>query len=300
MTQLPIVRTFTDSFGVEITFYEWPVSQPKAVVQISHGLGEHARRWDALAVELNRAGYSVYADDHRGHGVTGTNQLAAGQIKRLGNLGPGGLPAAYEQVHDFTNLIKAEVPNLPLILLGHSYGSFIAQKIIKKYSNDYAALVLSGSSLMSPFYLNLGKLNKNWQDQPNATGFEWLSTDENVGRKFAEDELTFYADALKLFGVRDALKLFQKPKNTIRPDLPILILFGEDDPVGGSRSNEALAQEYLKVGLTNIHMIGYHESRHEIFNEKNKKDVTGDLLEFIGNVVAESGARVIGSLLDGF
>lgn len=300
MTQLPIVRTFTDSFGVEITFYEWPVSQPKAVVQISHGLGEHARRWDALAVELNRAGYSVYADDHRGHGVTGTNQLAAGQIKRLGNLGPGGLPAAYEQVHDFTNLIKAEVPNLPLILLGHSYGSFIAQKIIKKYSNDYAALVLSGSSLMSPFYLNLGKLNKNWQDQPNATGFEWLSTDENVGRKFAEDELTFYADALKLFGVRDALKLFQKPKNTIRPDLPILILFGEDDPVGGSRSNEALAQEYLKVGLTNIHMIGYHDSRHEIFNEKNKKDVTGDLLEFIGNVVAESGARVIGSLLDGF
>ena len=68
MTTLPIVRKFNDSHGVEITFYEWPVSQPKAIVQISHGLGEHARRWDDMAMELNRAGFTVYADDHRGHG----------------------------------------------------------------------------------------------------------------------------------------------------------------------------------------------------------------------------------------
>lgn len=128
MTTLPIVRKFNDSHGVEITFYEWPVSQPKAVVQISHGLGEHARRWDDMAVELNRAGFTVYADDHRGHGLTGESQLSSGNIKRMGNLGTGGLPAAYEQVHDFTKLIKAEHPKLPVVLLGHSYGSFIAQK----------------------------------------------------------------------------------------------------------------------------------------------------------------------------
>lgn len=303
MTTLPIVRKFNDSHGVEITFYEWPVSQPKAIVQISHGLGEHARRWDDMAMELNRAGFTVYADDHRGHGLTGESQLSSGNIKRMGNLGTGGLPAAYEQVHDFTKLIKAEHPNLPVILLGHSYGSFIAQKIIKKYSDDYAAVVLSGSSLMSPFYLNLGKLNKNWQDAPDASGFEWLSSDEQVGREFAADQLTFYADALRLFGVRDALKLFQKPKNTIRPDLPILIMFGEDDPVGGVRSNEALAKAYIKAGLTNIHMISYQGARHEIFNEKQRRDAIEDLKEFLVEVVIEGGGRVateaLGSLLDG-
>lgn len=294
MTDLPIVRTFTDSHGVEIVFYEWPVSAPKAVVQISHGLGEHARRWDDVAIELNRAGYAVYADDHRGHGETGSRQLASGQIRRMGNLGTGGLPAAYEQVHEFTELIKSEHPEQPLVLLGHSYGSFIAQKIIKKYSQDYAAVVLSGSSLMSPFYLNMGKLNKNWNKVVGSSGFEWLSSEEQVGRDFAADKLTFYADALKLFGVRDALKLFQKPKNTIRKDLPILIMFGEDDPVGGTRSNEALAKAYIKSGLTNVHMIGYQNARHEIFKEAQRQDVMGDLLAFI----AEAAVNVLGSALD--
>ena len=70
MTTLPLIRTLTDSHGVEITFYEWPVANPKAIVQIAHGLGEHARRYDHVAEALNKAGYGVYADDHRGHGVT--------------------------------------------------------------------------------------------------------------------------------------------------------------------------------------------------------------------------------------
>jgi len=65
MTDLPITRVFTDSFGVEITYYVWPVEKPKAVVQISHGLGDHGRRYDHVAKALNDAGYSVYADDSR-------------------------------------------------------------------------------------------------------------------------------------------------------------------------------------------------------------------------------------------
>jgi len=118
MTDLPIKRSFKDDFGVEIMFYEWPVVQPKAVIQIAHGLGEHARRYDSMAATLNKAGFSVYADDHRGHGQTGVKQLETKQIKRLGNLGPGGMAATYKQVADFSKLIKAENPNRPLILLG--------------------------------------------------------------------------------------------------------------------------------------------------------------------------------------
>jgi alpha-beta hydrolase superfamily lysophospholipase len=130
MTELPLTRSFTDFLGVKIIFFEWPVAEPKAVVQIAHGLGEHARRYDQMASVLNRAGFSVYADDHRGHGQTGLGQIERRQIKKLENLGQGGIGATFKQVLDFSKLIKSENPNKPLVLLGHSWGSFIAQKVI--------------------------------------------------------------------------------------------------------------------------------------------------------------------------
>jgi alpha-beta hydrolase superfamily lysophospholipase len=122
MTALPLIRTFTDSFGVEITFYEWPVAEAKAVVQLAHGLGEHARRYDHVAAALNRAGFAVYADDHRGHGLTGANQRARGEIKKQGNLGKGGMTATIAQVHELSNLIRSENSTAPLFLIGHSWG----------------------------------------------------------------------------------------------------------------------------------------------------------------------------------
>ncbi len=281
MTQLPITRTFKDAHGVQITFYEWPVAQPKAIVQIAHGLGEHARRWDHVAAMFNRAGYSVYADDHRGHGKTGTDQVASGQTKTLGNLGPGGLPAAYEQVHEFSQLIREENLNLPLVLLGHSYGSFIAQKLIKAYSADYDAVVLSGSAHLTPTGLNPLPLNAKWSKDAGATGFEWLSRDAAVGQRFAKDPLTFYADPMKLFGIRNAIKLYHTPKRTIRPDLPLLILVGSDDPVGGVKSNKALADAYLRAGLDNVTFIAYDDARHEVFSETNSDEVSADTLQWL-------------------
>ena len=130
MTELPITHSYQDAQGINSTFFEWPVANPKAVVQIAHGLGEHARRYDDLAAYLNRAGFSVYADDHRGHGETGLEQLKNRQIKALGNLGEGGMLATFEAVHELTKLAKRENPGKPFILLGHSWGSFISQKLL--------------------------------------------------------------------------------------------------------------------------------------------------------------------------
>ena len=186
----PVTRTYSDAHGVEITFYVWAIPNPKAVVQIAHGLGDHARRYDHLADALNQAGYSVYADDHRGHGVTGSKQVASGQTKTMGNLGPGGIKAAFEQVHEFTNLIKSENPNKKIVLFGHSYGSFIAQKLVNKYSSEYDAVILSGSSLLVPGVLGAGNFNKKWAKEKDATGYEWLSRDKEVGKKFADRKST--------------------------------------------------------------------------------------------------------------
>ena len=287
MTDLPIKRSFKDDYGVEIMFYEWPVAEPKAVIQIAHGLGEHARRYDQMAATLNRAGFSVYADDHRGHGQTGVKQLEQKQIKRLGNLGPGGMKATYKQVADFSKLIKSENPNRPLILLGHSWGSFIAQKIINNHSDAYDAVILSGSALTMPGYLATGDFNKVWKKLPGSTGYEWLSRDVEVQNKFVADPLTFLALAMQVFGIKNALQLFGTPSKEIRRDLPILIQVGEADPIGGEYSNKALVQAYRKnAGIDDIELFVYHECRHEIYNELNKEAIIEDLVTWINKKIS--------------
>jgi alpha-beta hydrolase superfamily lysophospholipase len=287
MTELPIKRSFKDDFGVEIMFYEWPVANPKAVIQIAHGLGEHARRYDLMAETLNKAGFSVYADDHRGHGQTGLKQLENKQIKRLGNLGPGGMAATYKQVADFSKLIRSENPNRPLVLLGHSWGSFIAQKIINKHSDNYDAVVLSGSALTMPGYLATGDFNKVWKKLPGSTGYEWLSRDVKIQNKFVEDPLTFLALAMQVFGVKNSLQLFGPPAKTIRSDLPILVQVGEADPIGGEYSNKALVQAYRKnAGIDDIELFVYHECRHEIYNELNKDAIIEDLVTWVNQRVS--------------
>jgi alpha-beta hydrolase superfamily lysophospholipase len=282
MTALPIQRSFKDDFGVEIMFYEWPVANPKAIIQIAHGLGEHARRYDHMAALLNRAGFSVYADDHRGHGQTGVKQLESKQIKKLGNLGPGGMDATYKQVADFSKLIKSENPGKKLILLGHSWGSFIAQKVINSSSDFYDAVVLSGSALTIPGYLATGDFNKVWKKLPGSTGYEWLSRDVDIQKKFVADPLTFLAAAMQVFGVSNSLKLFGTPSKQVRSDLPILVQVGQADPIGGEYSNKALVKAYRKnAGTNDIELFVYHDARHEIYNELNKNQIIQDLIDWI-------------------
>jgi alpha-beta hydrolase superfamily lysophospholipase len=282
MTRLPIERSYPDGKATDIAFYEWPVANPKAIVQIAHGLGEHARRYDEMAAILNRAGFSVYADDHRGHGQTGLQQIANNQTKRLGSLGAGGMDATFSQVAEFSKLIKSENPGKPLILLGHSWGSFIAQKIINKNSGMYDALVLSGSALTMPGYLATGDFNKVWKKLPGSTGYEWLSRDVEVQKKFVEDPLTFLAAAMQVFGISNSLKLFGKPSKNVRSDLPILVQVGEADPIGGEYSNKALVEAYRKnAGTKDIELFVYHDARHEIYNELNKDEIIADLIAWI-------------------
>jgi alpha-beta hydrolase superfamily lysophospholipase len=282
MTSLPVIRDFKDLDNIDISFYEWPVAEPKAIIQIAHGLGEHARRYDQMAAVLNRAGFSVYADDHRGHGKTGLGQIQNNKIKKLGNLGQGGMEATFAQVADFSRLIKAENPGIPLILVGHSWGSFIAQKIINKNSELYDAVVLSGSALTMPGYLATGDFNKVWKKLPGSTGYEWLSRDVEIQKKFVADPLTFLAAAMQVFGIANSLNLFGKPSKNVRSDLPILVQVGEADPIGGEYSNKALVEAYRKnAGTKDIELVVYHDARHEIYNELNKNEIIQDLIDWI-------------------
>ena len=281
MTALPLIRSFTDSLGVEITFYEWPVAEAKAVIQLAHGLGEHARRYDHVAAALNRAGFAVYADDHRGHGVTGANQVARGQIKRQGNLGKGGMTATINQVHQLTELIRTENPSLPIFLIGHSWGSMLAQRIMKTHAADYAGVVLSGSTLMLPGVVPSAGFNKKWDKLPNSTGKEWLSRDREVGIKFNADPLIFPETAIDVFGFLGVTKLLGVPNKSIPSNLPVMLIAGSDDPLGGERGNKLLLNAFRKAGVEDVTLIVYQDARHEVFNELNKDEVLADVVDWL-------------------
>jgi alpha-beta hydrolase superfamily lysophospholipase len=280
------VPQYTDDYGVVITYYEWLVDHPRAVIQLLHGLGEHARRYDTLARELNQAGYSVVADDHRGHGQTGMDQWNGDRTK-LGRLGPGGHRATVEAIRMLTATIRATNPGIPLVLLGHSWGSLLAQIVINEHPRDYDAVVLTGTAYRWPGSMSGGDLNRRHKHL-GTTGAEWLSRDEAVSAAFYEDPLNFSADVLKLFGLFDGLRLYGRPARRLPNDLPLLILVGSDDALGGARSCERLAESYVRrSGLRDVEAIVYDDARHEVFNEVNRLEVVADLVAWLDDRVGE-------------
>ncbi len=214
-------RTFVDAEGVTIHYAVWKASSPRAVIQIAHGLGEHLGRYETLAQEFVEAGYTVYADDHRGHGKTGVEQWG-GDAARMGRLGPGGMRAAVAAVHRFTGIIRAENAGLPLALLGHSWGSLLAQVLVNQHSEDYDVLVLTGTAYRTLVHMNSGDLARRHR-VPGGSGFEWLSRDPEVATRFAADPLTFVPNASKPFGIPDGLRLLGRPRRALPHDLPVLI-----------------------------------------------------------------------------
>ncbi len=273
-------HSFIDARRVTIHYYRWEAAKPKAVFQLTHGLGEHALRYERLAQELAAAGYSVWADDHRGHGATGMQQYG-GDTARLGRLGPGGLRAAVDDVRDLTAIIREHNPGVPVVLFGQSWGSLMVQKVIDDAASDYDGVVLAGTAFRTLRDMNSGDLNARHKHLGD-TGNEWLSRDVGVQEAFRDDPLTFYADARTLFGIRDALRLLGRPTRRMAKDLPILVLAGSEDSLGGEASVAKLANAYARRSrLTDVHVIVYPGARHEVFNEINRDEVVADLVGWL-------------------
>lgn len=272
---------YIDAHGIAIVYDVHPAKiEPRAVVQLVHGLGEHAGRYGATIDALTAAGYTVYADDHRGHGRTGMAQHG-GDASKLGRLGPGGHRAAVAAVWQFTQLIRAHNPALPLVILGHSWGSFLTQILVNDHPDAYDAVVLSGSGLRTPRDLNAGDLNRPWR-APDAMGTEWLSSDLAVGRAFIDDPLTSTERMAKLFGVVDGVRVYGLPRKNLGRDIPVLLMVGRDDTVAGPRSVHRLADAYRRrSGLTDVTTLVYPDARHEIFNEVQQAEVRADLLAWL-------------------
>ena len=273
--------TFTDAHGVRIHYESWRVPDATAVVQLAHGIGEHIGRYGELVEALNAAGYSVWADDHRGHGQTGFEQHG-GDLDRMGRPGPGGMRAAIAGLERFGEVIRdAEGGDVPLVMLAHSWGSFMAQHVVNRHPHRYDGLVLTGTAWLQLGWANLGDLNKEFA-RPGGTPVEWLSREPEVPKAFMADPYTTERTLQQLFGWPQSLSLIRRPSKRIPSELPLLIMVGSDDPVAGERSARALLKDYIKrAHLVDATLIVYEGARHEVFNEINREEVREDLIRWL-------------------
>jgi len=274
--------------GLRIATYSWSTaSTPRGIVQIAHGIAEHAGRYARLAEALNAAGYHVYASDHRGHGksVSATNPL--------GSFGEGGWPALVADVAAFGKQIASENPGLPLFLIGHSMGSFASQEVILDHSAQYAGLVLSGSTALDVMAGALAEsggadsgdlsfLNAGFE---NRTGYEWLSRDEAEVDKYVADPLSGFAlppESVPAIFSSAARLADPEALGGIREDLPILVVSGDADPLsGGGQLVTLLAQRYRDAGVSDVTLQLYPGARHEIFNETNRDEITAFVVDWL-------------------
>ena len=260
----------TDADDVTIFVTRWAIEAPRAVVHIAHGLGEHAARYGRLGAALNSAGYTVYADDHRGHGRTGE------AMGGLGPLGPRGMLGTIDAVHAVSEFAQSQHPGVPFVLLGHSWGSLLAQKCALRWGRELQGLVLTGTRLMMPPFPDMTSFNAGFE--PAATPYDWLSRDAAEVAKYVADPWCGFSPD---FPNEEMVLLGGPPTDAIPASLPILVMNGAVDPVGGEGSGAALVDAYRAVGVEDVTYLCYPDARHEVFNETNRDEVTADLIAWL-------------------
>jgi alpha-beta hydrolase superfamily lysophospholipase len=285
--------TYKSADGTQIVAYRWdPENPPRAAVQITHGMGEHARRYDHVAQALNEAGFVVYAQDHRGHG-------ASADPARYGDLGPGSWAALVDDIGQLSAIIHDDHADLPLILLGHSMGSFAAQQYLLDHSGDVDGVVLTGTAvidLLEPGLdlsqpLDLAMFNAAFA--PARTDYDWLSRDEAIVDAYVADPACgFGIDAEATRGMFAGARRLADPAQVaaMRSDLPVYIAVGENDPVnGGLALLTPLTDRYQAAGLGDVTVRVYPGARHEILNETNRDEVIAELNAWLDRVVTGPG-----------
>jgi alpha-beta hydrolase superfamily lysophospholipase len=275
--------------GTPVATYRWePARVVRGVAQIVHGLGEHVRRYDHLANSLAAAGFLVQGHDTRGHGATIADGAEPGVI------GAEGWNASIDDIDVLLDRLRADVPGVPVVLIGHSMGSFAVQQYLVDHGDRVDAVVLSGTAaaeLMPALDLDepVDLSGFNAPFEPGRTGYEWLTRDEAQVDAYVADPLCgFGYDVAATKAVFAGACAAADPEKTarLRPDLPIYVVVGEQDPVGDQLARvHALVERYRNAGLTDVELRVYPGARHEVFNETNRDEVERDLLRWLERVV---------------
>jgi alpha-beta hydrolase superfamily lysophospholipase len=297
--------------GHEINVFKWtPEGEIKGVFQLVHGSIEHANRYDHFARYLVGEGYVVYADDHRGHGLTAKKHDSLGFFSEK----PGGYDLMVEDLKTLNAKITDEYPNKKNMMFGHSMGSFMVRSYIAKHPKTINGAVICGTVDSNAIVSNFGILmanrdikkhgRKNQSQKLNdlvygslnnkiknpRTGSDFISKDESVVDRYIADPYCGYlatSDYISemLIGLKDISnkKTFENTPN----ELPLFIISGEEDPCGGKLAKDVrnVHSKYKASGCVDVSINIYNGARHEILNEKINEKVYNDINKWASNYI---------------
>ncbi|BBP81788.1 MULTISPECIES: alpha/beta hydrolase [Pseudomonas] len=300
----------TASDGASLHVNRWSGdAPPRAVVMVAHGMAEHGGRYARLGQALVAAGLELYVHDQRGHGRTAQHGILGlyaehdGWNKVVGDLA------------SLNHHIRQQHPQVPIVLLGHSMGSYIGQAYLMQHSCSLQGAILSGSNYQPVGlyraaavvarlerwrqgpngrsalieFLSFGSFNKAFK--PNRTPFDWLSRDPDEVDKYVNDPLCGFRCTNQLWlDLLGGLQTITPVKNLaqIDPDLPLLVVGGARDPVSDGRRLDDLARALGEAGVKDVQLKIYPDARHELLNETNRDEVTAHLLDWLEHALAHS------------
>lgn len=286
-----------------------PECEPKAILQIVHGMAEYVDRYEDFASFLAEKGFVVTADDHLGHGKSLNNNPCGYFCDRD--------PASVvvDDVYSLTTITKDKYPGVPYFILGHSMGSFIARNYLFTYGDKVDRAIVMGTGMqpkvlvvalkaMAGLGCLFGKSKKpdkfidgmsfgayNKKIANPRTSVDWLTKDSEIVDKYVADPLcgfVFTANGFKTLA--SLLWRLNKKSNVAKmpKDLPILITSGADDPVGEYGKGPTLVYEsYKALGIKDVSLKLYDNDRHEILNETDRNVVYNDIYEWLSNGIGQ-------------
>jgi alpha-beta hydrolase superfamily lysophospholipase len=293
----------TTSDNKQLVCYKWDIENPKAIVQIAHGMSEYSARYEAFAQFLNSNGIAVFAEDHRGHGKT------AGSIGRVGHVADeDGMTKIMEDVVLLYKDIKKKYSKIPVFILGHSMGSFISRMLAYSYPEIYDGFIFSATSAhpglkgtvgvkLAALIKSFGKRNRsklfdsiafgdfNKKYKPNRTQKDWLSRDEKVVDDYIKDKYCMQIFSAQFFYDLASVSIdINEDTNITNSDLtkPILFISGDMDPVGEyGKGITKVVNKFKELGASDVSFSLYEGGRHEMLQETNKSEVYKDVLTWI-------------------
>ena len=280
-----------------------PEGEPKAVLQIVHGIAEYIERYDDFAGFLNGLGYVVVAEDHMGHGQTVGAEGTQGYFE-------GGWFTAVSDSYALLRKTKAEYPQIPYVLFGHSMGSFLTRTYLIRYPGTVKAAVIMGTGWQPRAILpgaigicqlackKVGEKNTsatlqnmvfggyNKRVEHPRTEFDWLTRDAKVVDAYiAHPSCGFTATKGLLRDLLTGIRFIEQKQNLAKmnKDLPVLFIAGGDDPVGNyGKGVTRAAEEFRKAGMKHVACRLFPLGRHEILNEINRREVYDFTAKWLG------------------
>lgn len=296
--------SMSDAHQVFVCKWEEKSVEPKAVVQVAHGMAEHIKRYESFAMFLNSNGIIVIGHDHRGHGQTGEKNGVYGFFAES-----DGFERAVDDMKEVYDHIKGQYPELPVFLMGHSMGSFLVRRFVQRFQVKLAGVILSGTGGNSGFILKIAKKLakiqvKKWGNRAESpflqklttgsynkkfknanTKYEWLTRDSEQVTTYLNDPYCGKVGTTGFFqDLYYGLDMIHRDEEIAKIDknLPFFLFSGDMDPVGSyTKGVNEMIKQLRKHDIKHIDFKFYENGRHEMLNEVNREAVCDDIYQWM-------------------